>query len=59
MESSSSILRPKAGASRHVASRYKYADVAWAAANDEHGRTYYYNTITQQTTWDKPPGFPG
>lgn len=29
---------------------------AWVAYRDDEGREYYYNTVTQQTTWDKPEG---
>jgi hypothetical protein len=29
----------------------------WTAAQDESGRTYYYNSATQQTSWEAPPGF--
>lgn len=36
---------------------YKHADLAWASARDPAGRTYYYNAMTGQSTWEKPPGF--
>ena len=26
----------------------------WVAYQDEEGREYYFNTLTQETTWDKP-----
>lgn len=29
----------------------------WVEAQDDEGRTYYYNTKTEQTTWEKPEGF--
>jgi hypothetical protein len=29
----------------------------WTAAQDAEGRTYYYNSATQQTSWEAPPGF--
>ena len=30
---------------------------AWVAYQDEEGREYYYNNITQATQWEKPDGF--
>jgi len=29
----------------------------WTRYKDDEGRFYYYNAETQQTVWDKPPGF--
>ena len=34
-----------------------HAKNAWVAYHDEEGREYYFNTITEETTWDKPEGF--
>ena len=37
---------------------YKNADLAWASAADQTGRVYFYNTLTGQTQWEKPPHLP-
>eukprot|EP00954_Amorphochlora_amoebiformis_P024735 1368370-Amorphochlora_amoeboformis.AAC.1 len=29
----------------------------WEVVTDESGDTYYYNTVTQQSQWDKPADF--
>lgn len=29
----------------------------WVETQDEQGRTYYYNTKTEETLWDRPAGF--
>ena len=29
----------------------------WIEGLDMRGRLYYYNTVTGNTTWDKPAGF--
>ena len=29
----------------------------WQAVVDDQGRTYYYNSISGQSQWEKPPGF--
>eukprot|EP00658_Telonema_sp_P-2_P080739 TRINITY_DN8100_c0_g1_i7.p1 TRINITY_DN8100_c0_g1~~TRINITY_DN8100_c0_g1_i7.p1 ORF type:complete len:399 (+),score=40.84 TRINITY_DN8100_c0_g1_i7:438-1634(+) len=31
----------------------------WKSAQDPTGRTYWYNTQTKETTWEKPPGADG
>jgi len=30
---------------------------AWVAYQDDEGREYYFNTITEETTWEKPEGY--
>ena len=30
------------------------ADTEWEELTDEQGNTYYYNSVTQETTWTKP-----
>eukprot|EP00934_Nitzschia_sp_Nitz4_P007877 Nitzschia sp. Nitz4//scaffold4_size323378//106823//107999//NITZ4_000646-RA/size323378-est2genome-gene-0.165-mRNA-1//-1//CDS//3329553357//7867//frame0 len=30
---------------------------AWVAYQDDEGREYFYNTVTEETTWDRPEGF--
>ena len=30
---------------------------SWVEAHDDEGRTYYYNTKTEETSWDRPAGF--
>jgi outer membrane protein assembly factor BamB len=30
---------------------------AWVSYQDDEGRTYYFNTETEETTWDTPAGF--
>ena len=30
---------------------------AWEAVQDEDGDTYFYNTVTEESTWEQPPGF--
>lgn len=32
---------------------------AWTAHKTEAGVVYYYNTLTGESTYDKPPGFKG
>ncbi len=29
---------------------------SWVAYQDEEGREYYFNTVTEETTWDRPEG---
>lgn len=29
----------------------------WTAYQDDEGRTYYYNSVTEESSWDVPPGF--
>ena len=29
----------------------------WMQSYDEHGNVYFYNTRTQESSWDPPPGF--
>lgn len=29
----------------------------WVAYQDDEGREYYFNTVTEETTWDKPEGY--
>ena len=31
----------------------------WEAIQDDEGRTYYYNTVTGESSWEAPPGFTG
>ena len=33
------------------------ANSVWQAVVDDQGRTYYYNSISGQSQWEKPPGF--
>jgi hypothetical protein len=30
---------------------------AWVTYKDDEGREYYFNTVTEETTWDQPEGF--
>ena len=30
---------------------------AWTRHTDDEGSVYYHNTVTDETTWDKPEGF--
>jgi hypothetical protein len=30
---------------------------AWVAYQDDEGREYFFNTVTEETTWDQPEGF--
>jgi hypothetical protein len=30
----------------------------WRTATSADGQIYYYNSITNETSWDKPPGMP-
>lgn len=32
---------------------------AWTAHRSETGVVYYYNSVTGQSTYEKPPGFEG
>jgi hypothetical protein len=29
----------------------------WTSYQDDEGRTYYYNSVTEESLWDPPPGF--
>ena len=29
----------------------------WEEVQTDHGRTYYHNTVTGETSWEPPPGF--
>lgn len=29
----------------------------WTSYQDDEGRTYYYNSVTEESSWDTPPGF--
>jgi len=31
----------------------------WEAVQDDEGRTYYYNTVSGESSWEAPPGFTG
>ena len=33
------------------------AEDAWVAYTDDEGREYYFNSVTNETTWDKPDKF--
>ena len=38
---------------------YYYASGDWEAVTDADGDTYYWNKKSNETTWEKPPGFGG
>lgn len=47
---------PEASASA-VTTTTTSAPSVWVPYQDDEGRTYYFNTESEETTWDKPEGF--
>ena len=39
------------------ADKARAADHAWEEHVGEDGRKYYHNTVLEETSWEKPPGF--
>ncbi|GIL74510.1 hypothetical protein Vretifemale_4510, partial [Volvox reticuliferus] len=39
--------------------RMRQVLAAWTVHKSEDGSVYYYNTVTEESTWEKPPGFKG
>jgi len=56
-EQSSAI--PKKEENKYVSKFQKasHSPDVWTEYQSKEGYTYYYNTLTQETTWDIPPNF--
>ena len=51
----SRLRDPNAVVPGGVVDPYKNADYAWGSAQDPEGRVYYFNAMTGQSQWEKPP----
>ena len=48
---------PASGAETKEPASSSSSSSSWVAYQDDEGRTYYFNTETEETTWDVPAGF--
>ena len=50
---------PSAPISRQEREREQRASAAWGAYKSADGSVYYYNALTEQSSWQRPQGFTG